>query len=36
MIDLPGDARAIRRIEFRYKSVAGGGDGRAEVHVYAQ
>jgi hypothetical protein len=36
VIDLPGDARVIRRIEFHYKSVRGGGDGRAEVHVYAQ
>ena len=36
VIDLPGDARIIRRIEFAYKSVRGGGDGRAEVHVYAQ
>jgi len=36
VIDLPGDARAIRRIEFAYKSVRGGGDGRAEVHVYGQ
>lgn len=36
VIDLPGDARAIRRIEFHYKSVPGGGDGRAAVHVYAK
>jgi hypothetical protein len=36
VIDLPGAARAIRRIEFHYKSVRGGGDGRAEVHVYGQ
>jgi hypothetical protein len=36
VIDLPGDARVIRRIEFAYKSVVGGGDGRAEVHVYGQ
>ena len=36
VIDLPGDARVIRRIEFHYKSVRGGGDGRAEVHVWAQ
>ena len=33
VIDLSGDARIIRRIEFRYKSVRGG---RAEVLVYAQ
>jgi hypothetical protein len=36
VIDLPGDARVIRRIEFAYKSVRGGGDGRAEVQVYGQ
>lgn len=36
VIDLPGDARVIRRIEFAYKSVRGGGDGRAEVYVYGQ
>lgn len=36
VIDLPGAARAIRRIEFAYRSVRGGGDGRAEVHVYGQ
>ena len=35
-IDLPGEARAIRRIEFAYKSVRGGGDGRAEIHVYGR
>lgn len=36
VIDLPGEARAIRRIEFSYRSVRGGGDGKAEVHVYGQ
>lgn len=36
IIALPGEARVIRRIEFHYKSVRGGGDGRAEVHVYGQ
>ncbi len=36
VIDLPGEARAIRRIEFAYRSVQGGGDGKAEVHVYGQ
>ena len=36
VIDLPGEARVIRRIEFAYKSVRGGGDGRAEVHAYGQ
>lgn len=35
-IDLPGEARAIRRIEFAYKSVRAGGDGRAEIHVYGR
>lgn len=36
VIDLPGAARAIRRVEFSYKSVRGGGDGRAVVHLYAR
>lgn len=36
VIDLPGEARTIQRIEFSYKSVRGGGDGKAEVHVYGQ
>jgi len=36
VIDLPGDARIIRRIEFAYRSVRGGGDGRALVEVYGR
>ena len=33
-IDLPGDARIIRRIDFFYRSAPFGGQGRATVHVY--
>jgi len=33
VIDLPGEARVIRRIEFAYKSVRGGQEGRATVEV---
>lgn len=33
VIDLPGEARTIRRIEFAYKSVRGGREGRATVEV---
>lgn len=36
VIDLPGDARTVRRVEFAYKSVAGGGDGRANVEVFGK
>jgi hypothetical protein len=36
VIDLPGEARLIRRVEFNYRSVRGGGDRRAEIHVYGQ
>lgn len=36
VIDLPGDRRAIRRVEFAYKSVRGGGDGRAVVEVFGR
>lgn len=36
VIDLPGDQRVIRRIEFAYKSVRGGGDGRATVEVFGR
>lgn len=36
VIDLPGDARVVRRVEFAYKSVRGGGDGRAVVEVYGR
>src|SRR5436853_376810 len=35
-IDLPGAARIIRRIDFYYRSVPGGGQGRATVHVYGR
>lgn len=34
VIDLPGGARIIRRIDFYYKSVLGGGQGKAIVHAY--
>lgn len=33
-IDLPGGARIIRRMDFFYRSVVGGGQGKATVHVY--
>lgn len=36
VIDLPGDARVIRSVEFSYKSVRGGREGRAEVAVLGQ
>ena len=36
VIDLPGEARIIRSVEFSYKSVRGGGEGRAEVTVLGQ
>lgn len=40
VIDLPGEARVIRRIDFFYRSVgplaAGGAQARATVHVYAR
>jgi hypothetical protein len=36
VIDLPGDARVIRRIDFFYRSVLFGGQGRATVHVYGR
>ena len=36
VIDLPGDARVIRQIEFAYKSVRGGGEGRATIEVYGR
>ncbi|MGH7547720.1 MAG: hypothetical protein ACREMM_06070 [Gemmatimonadales bacterium] len=34
VIDLPGRARLIRRIDFLYRSVPGGGQGKATVHVW--
>ena len=33
VIDLSGAARTIRRIDFTYRSVAGGREGRAVVHA---
>jgi hypothetical protein len=33
VIDLPGRARLIRRIDFSYRSILGGGQGKAIVHV---
>jgi hypothetical protein len=36
VIDLPGDARIIRRIDFSYRSVFGGAQGRATIHVYGR
>jgi hypothetical protein len=36
VIDLPGDARIIRRIDFFYRSAPFGGQGRAAVHVYGR
>ncbi|HEV8303516.1 MAG TPA: hypothetical protein VGQ25_01030 [Gemmatimonadales bacterium] len=36
VIDLPGAQRIIRRIDFFYRSVFGGGQGRATVHVYGR
>jgi len=35
-IDLPGAARIIRRIDFYYRSVPAGGQGKAIVHVYGR
>lgn len=36
VIDLPGDARIIRRIDFFYRSAPFGAPGRATVHVYGR
>lgn len=36
IIDLPGDARVIRRVDFFYRSVLFGNQGRATVHVYGR
>lgn len=36
IIDLPGDVRVIRRVDFFYRSVLFGGEGRATVHVYGR
>lgn len=34
VVDLPGGARLIRRVEFRYANLPGGG--RAQVELWAQ
>jgi hypothetical protein len=34
VIDLPGGARAIRRVDFRYANLAGGG--RAQIELWAR
>ncbi len=36
VLDLPGAARVVRRVDFVYRSVAGGGEGRAVIHVYGR
>jgi hypothetical protein len=36
VIDLPGEARIIRRIEFSYRSIRATRDGRAVVTVYGR
>lgn len=36
VIDLPGAARGIRRVEFTYQSIAGGREGRATVTLYGK
>jgi len=36
VIDLPGDARIMRRIDFFYRSAPFGAPGRAIVHVYGR
>lgn len=36
VIDLPGAARTIRRVEFTYRSIAGGREGRATVTLYGR
>jgi hypothetical protein len=35
-IDLPGEARDIKNIEFRYRTLRGGGNDKAIVHVYGK
>lgn len=35
-IDLPGTLRDIRRIEFFYRSVRGGGEGRATIRIFGR
>lgn len=36
VIDLPGEARKIVRIEFRYKSIRGGRGGRATITAWGR
>jgi hypothetical protein len=36
VIDLPGEARVISKILFRYRSVDAGGKGKAEVVVWGK
>ena len=36
IIDLPGGARVIRRLEFAYRSVVGGREGKARVDLLAK
>ena len=36
VIDLPGTARVIRRIDFYYRSIGGVRRGRSTVHVYGR
>lgn len=36
VIDLPGTARDIKNIEFRYRTLRQGSDGKAIVHVYGK
>jgi hypothetical protein len=36
VIALPGGARVIRWVDFYYRSISGGPQGRATIHVYAR
>jgi hypothetical protein len=36
VIDLPAGSRVIQRVDFSYRSVAGGGDGRATVQLWGK
>jgi hypothetical protein len=35
-IDLPGEARDIKNVEFRYRTIRRSGEGKAIVHVYGK
>jgi hypothetical protein len=35
-IDLPGERRAIKQIDFNYRSAGGRREGKATVSVYAR